>query len=176
MATAACPPRFFLPAQTQVRPKVKTTGCSYFRQRYEARVEIDAQGRAHQVPLPNPMKEESLHFAISADGRHWIPLNRNRPVWEQWLRDPFLGRGPDDCWHLLATGGRPKSPRGETKLGPACLYATSRDLLKWDDVRSLRLMSGVRDENGRLARNIWAPRMVTGSHHGPNCCALVVFI
>jgi len=130
---------------------------AYFRQRYEGRVEIDAEGRARQVPLPNPMREERLHFALSADGRHWQPLNGNRPVWDQWLRDPFLQRGTDGIWHLLATGGERRRGTNETDLGPACLYATSRDLLKWENVRSLRLMQGVRDEVGRLARNIWAP-------------------
>jgi len=133
---------------------------AYFRQRYEGRVEIDAEGRTRQVPLPNPMKEEQLHLALSTDGRHWIPLNGNRPVWDQWMRDPFLERGPDGSWRLLATGGRPAPHPGETNLGPACLYATSRDLLKWENARSLRLMQGVRDESGRLARNIWAPEWI----------------
>ena len=130
---------------------------AYFRQRYEGRVEIDAEGRARQVPLPNPMKEEQLHLALSSDGRHWRPLNGNRPVWTQWLRDPFVGRGPDGLWHLLATGGRPAARSSQTNLGPACLYATSRDLLKWEAVRSLHFMQGVRDEAGGMARNIWAP-------------------
>jgi hypothetical protein len=84
-------------------------------------------------------------------------LNGNRPVWDQWLRDPFLQRGTDGIWHLLATGGERRRGTNETDLGPACLHATSRDLLKWENVRSLRLMQGVRDEAGRLARKIWAP-------------------
>jgi hypothetical protein len=130
---------------------------AYFRQRYEGRVEIDAEGRAHQVPLPNPMKEEQLHLALSTDGRHWEPINGNRPVWDQHLRDPFMARGPDGLWHLVATGGRSGSRGGQTNSGPACLYATSRDLLKWDNVRSLHLMKGVRNEAGQMARNIWAP-------------------
>ncbi len=130
---------------------------AYFRQRYEGRVEIDAEGRTRQVPLPNPMKEEQLHLALSTDGRHWEPLNGNRPVWNQWLRDPFVCRGRDGLWHLLATGGRRVSQKDQTNLGPTCLYAISRDLLNWDDVRSLHLMQGVRDDAGRPARNIWAP-------------------
>jgi hypothetical protein len=130
---------------------------AYFRQRYEGRVEIDAEGRTRQVPLPNPMKKEQLHLALSTDGRHWKPLNGNRPVWDQWLRDPFVGRGPNALWHLLATGGGRTPKTNQTNLGPACLYATSRDLLKWENVRPLNLMHGVQDETGRVARNIWAP-------------------
>ncbi len=49
----------------------------------------------------------------------------------------------------------PKS--ADTNLGTACLCATSRDLVNWENARALRLMQGVRDEGGRLARNIWAP-------------------
>lgn len=130
---------------------------AYFRQRYEGRVEINAAGQAHQVPLPNPMREEQLHFALSTDGRHWQPLNGNQPVWDHRLRDPFLHRGSDAVWRLLATGGERRRGTNEAGLGPACLYAASRDLLNWEDVRSLRLMQGVRDETGRPARNIWAP-------------------
>ncbi|HWQ91828.1 MAG TPA: hypothetical protein VN673_09160, partial [Clostridia bacterium] len=149
-------------AATRAGPVEARTGedvwlLAYFRQRYEGRVEIDSEGRAHQVPLPNPMREERLHLALSTDGRHWEPLNGNRPVWDQWMRDPFVQKGPDGLWHLLATGGVRRTGREETDLGPACLYAHSRDLLKWENARSLRLMQGVRDEAGRLARNIWAP-------------------
>ena len=68
-------------ANTKVAPEGPWV-FAYFRQRYEGRVEIDAQGRARQVPLPNPMKEERLHLALSTDGRHWTPLNGNRPVWD----------------------------------------------------------------------------------------------
>ncbi len=44
-----------------------------------------------------------------------------------------------------------------TNLGPTCLYATSHDLVTWDEVRSLTPMAGVRDDNGQAARNVWAP-------------------
>lgn len=127
---------------------------SYFRQRYEGRVEIDAQGNAHQVPLPNPMQVEKLHYALSTDGRNWKPLNANQPVWDEFVRDPFLLRGSDGLWHLLATGGR--SVRGE-KAGPVCLHAVSKDLITWEKPEALALMAGVKDDTGRPARNIWAP-------------------
>lgn len=131
---------------------------AYFRQRYDSRVEIDAEGRTHNVPLPDPMRVEQLHLALSKDGRHWTPLNGNRPVWNHRLRDPYLKRGPDGVWHLLATGGGPGRRAGGTNAGPGCLHAVSRDLVTWEDVRTLTLMEGVRDETGRPARNIWAPK------------------
>ena len=132
---------------------------SYFRQRYDSRVEIDAQGHPYNVPLPDPMRVEQLHLALSTDGRHWTPLNGGLPVWGQRLRDPFLQRGPDGVWRLLASGrGSPRTTAaGDHDAGPVCLCATSRDLFTWEEVRSLPLMQGVRDETDRPARNIWAP-------------------
>lgn len=130
---------------------------AYFRQRYEGRVEIDENGREHQVPLADPMQVEQLHMAISEDGRKWKPLNENRPVWDQWLRDPFIRRGPDGKWHLMGTGRQPKRAPGAPDDGPVCLHAVSDDLLKWEIVESLPLMKGVKDDQGRPAGNIWAP-------------------
>ncbi len=137
---------------------------AYFRQRYDSRVEIDAEGRTHNVPLANPMRVERLHLALSADGRGWVPLNGNEPVWDQWLRDPYIRRGADGLWHLLATGGaRRGSERGER---PVCLHAVSRDLVAWEGVESLSLMTGVRDDVGRSAGNIWAPEWFMDEQSG----------
>ena len=128
---------------------------AYFRQRYPTRVEIDADGKVHDVPLPEPMSVEKLHLALSRDGRHWTPLNGNEPVWGQRLRDPFIRKAPDGTWHLMGTGRAPDDPRNRQR--PLCLHATSRDLITWDTVESLPLMEGVRDGQSRPARNIWAP-------------------
>lgn len=129
---------------------------AYFRQRYDSRVEVDAAGHIHNIPLSNPMRVEQLHFALSTDGRHWTPLNDDQPVWSHRLRDPYVQRGADGWWHLVATGGQ-RSHEAGTNAGPVCLYARSQDLVHWEEVRSLALMSGVRDATGRPARNIWAP-------------------
>ena len=128
---------------------------TYFRQRYPTRIEIDAKGNTVEVPLPDPMQEEKLHIALSTDGRHWTPLNDNKPLWKQQMRDPYVRRGPDGLWRLLATGGGRRNDR--EKVGPSCLYATSKDLIHWQVEGSLPLMKDARDESGALARNIWAP-------------------
>nr|CAA9288197.1 GH43_18 / GH43_22 / GH43 / GH43_19 [uncultured Armatimonadetes bacterium] len=130
---------------------------AYFRSVYRGRVEITERG-VEVVPLPDALGDETLgsdagdgqelHLAGSRDGLHWTPLNRNRPVWPgRFVRDPFIGRGPDDCFHLVATGGRNRR---------SCLYARSRDLLTWE-ARSLPLMETVRDAAGRSVNNVWAP-------------------
>jgi hypothetical protein len=129
---------------------------TYFRQRYPTRIEIDEKGNTVEVPLPDPMLIDKLHIALSADGRHWTALSGNQPVWDQRIRDPYVRRGPDGVWRILSTGGGRGIDR--QKLGPVCLYASSRDLVHWQVEASLPLMKDVRDSSGApLARNIWAP-------------------
>ena len=128
---------------------------TYFRQRYPTRIEIDAKGNTVEVPLPDPMLINKLHIALSTDGRHWTPLNDNKPVWDQHVRDPYVRRGPDGLWRVVSTGGGRGNDR--EKVGPSCLYITSRDLIHWQLEGPLSLMKGVRDEAGALAGNIWAP-------------------
>jgi hypothetical protein len=119
---------------------------TYFRQRYPTRIEIDEKGNTVEVPLPDPMLIAKLHIALSTDGRNWTALNDNNPIWEQQMRDPFVRRGPDGTWRILATG----IGRGDNweKIGPSCLYATSKDLINWQLEASLPLMKQVRDETG----------------------------
>lgn len=128
---------------------------TYFRQRYPTRIEIDAKGNTVEVPLPDPMLINKLHIALSTDGRHWTPLNDNNPVWDHHIRDLYVRRGPDGLWRILSTGGGKGLDRA--KVGPSCLYVTSRDLIHWQVEDPLPLMKDVRDESGALAGNIWAP-------------------
>ena len=116
---------------------------AYFRQRYRGRIDINAQGVESVTDLTDaPFESEYLHLAVSRDGRHFAALNGNAPTWNQWLRDPFVNRGADGKFHLVATG----------QVGPrACLYATSDDLINWQS-RALPLMESVAQCN-----NIWAP-------------------
>ena len=116
---------------------------AYFRQHYGSRVEVDAHGQISNVELAGAAFEsEYLHLAWSRDGRHWSALNENKPICDVWMRDPFVARGADDLFHLVATGGDGKR---------ACLYGVSPDLIGWE-FRSLPLMESVAGAN-----NIWAP-------------------
>jgi len=142
-------------AQT-TKEKEKTWMLSYFRQRYPTRIEINDRGETVEVPLPDPMLVAQLHIALSADGRHWVPLNDNKPIWERHMRDQFIQRGVDGLWRLIATGGDGNA-EARKNFGPTCTYATSKDLIHWQFEQSLHLMKDVRDESGALVRNIWAP-------------------
>ena len=128
---------------------------TYFRQRYPTRLEIDSAGNLVVVQLPDPMLISKLHIALSLDGRNWTPLNDNNPVWEQNMRDPYVHRDPDGLWRIVATGGGRGGDR--ERVGPGCLYATSKDLINFQVEGSLPLMKDYRNEEGALARNIWAP-------------------
>lgn len=91
---------------------------------------------------------EKLHLAYSRDGLNWYELNQNNPVWETSLgegvlRDPFINRGNDGKWHLVFT----IRPLGK-KLG----YASSADLITWEDEKELEVM-----ENYDNVVNTWAP-------------------
>ncbi|MCU1570398.1 MAG: glycoside hydrolase family 43 [Naasia sp.] len=123
---------------------------AYFRQRYEGRVEVDERGEFYSVQDPRGgYQDERLHLALSADGRHYTAVNQGRPVWDRWLRDPFLARAPDGVWHLVAT----------THGRRSILHASSIDLLHWngDDVP---VAEGLVSEDGRTLNNAWAPEWV----------------
>ncbi len=128
---------------------------TYFRQRYPTRIEIDPDGNIIEVPLPDPLLINKLHIALSNDGRHWTALNNNEPVWDHHIRDPYVRRGPDGLWRILSTGGGRSADH--EKLGPSCLYVTSKDLINWHVEGTLPLMKDVKTEEGALAKNIWAP-------------------
>lgn len=125
---------------------------AYFRQHYGTRVEVDAQGRISEVQLEGAaFQSEYLHLAWSRDGRNWSALNDNKPMFDTWMRDPFVGRGADGLFHLVATGGGGKRN---------CLYGVSSDLISWE-TRALPLMESVAEAN-----NIWAPEWFFDENSG----------
>jgi hypothetical protein len=129
---------------------------AYFREVYPHRVERGAEG-VYVVRLPGePVLVEALHLAYTLDGRHWLPLNGNRPVLEVTpalprLRDPFVCRGPDGWFHLVATSGERQS----------ILYTRSADLIDWETPRSLPVMQAVPE-----TVNAWAPEFVYDATRG----------
>lgn len=124
---------------------------AYFRQIYGGKVDVTPEG-VQSIPLTEEnLLVEALHLAYSRDGLHWTPLNDNRPVLHATgpgdrIRDPFVQRGYDGNFHLLATTGWAATD---------IYYARSTDLLHWDDQRCLSVMASVPG-----ARNAWAPEFI----------------
>lgn len=129
---------------------------TYFRQRYPTRIEINAKGETIEVPLPDPMLVAQLHISLSTDGRHWIAINDNKPIWDRFMRDQFIHRGVDGLWRLIATGGG-GGAENRKQFGPSVTYATSADLITWKLNKFIHLMKDVKDEKGEFVGNIWAP-------------------
>ena len=58
--------------------------------------------------LGNAADQERLSYAISTDGYHFKALNGGKAVWQssvgtKCIRDPYIFKGQDGLWHLLAT-------------------------------------------------------------------------
>ncbi len=128
---------------------------AYFRQIYTHRVDLTADG-VQLFPLSaEQLLSEALHLAFSYDGLHWTALNRNQPIFtpgdNQRIRDPFIRRGRDGNFHLLATGGWAVT---------GMYYARSNDLIHWTDERTLPIMEQV-----PAARNVWAPEFIFDAQH-----------
>lgn len=103
---------------------------------------------------------EALHFASSTDGVTWTPLNDGLPVLRsrvgaEVIRDPFIARGVDGRFHLLATNGWNST---------SILHAASDDLVDWGPQTLVPVMDAV-----PFAQNTWAPEFFidpdTGLHH-----------
>ena len=107
--------------------------------------------------------DEQLYFALSRDGIHWTDLRRRGdPIltWtqgERGVRDPFITRGPDGVFHILATdlsiyhrGGwsEQASVDGSTGL----VIWESRDLIHWGEPRLVDVASAIPG-----AGMAWAP-------------------
>lgn len=107
--------------------------------------------------------DEQLYFSISRDGTHWKDLRRQGDpvlIWnggEGGVRDPFITRGPDGVFHILATdlsiynrGGwdDQASMNGSTGL----VLWESDDLVHWGEPRLVDVASSIPG-----AGMAWAP-------------------
>lgn len=92
--------------------------------------------------------EDGLHFAWSEDGLKWESLRGDKSfltpqVGGMLMRDPSIVQGPDGVFHMVWSSGWWDKGFG---------YASSKDLLKWSEQRSIPV-----NENVAGAKNTWAP-------------------
>jgi len=93
---------------------------------------------------------DGVHLAWSQDGRNWIALNNDEPVFRTQnhtsIRDPHIMRGPHGVFHMVWTG----SMHGVMGVG----YASSTNLIDWRPEILIPVMAHEPD-----ARNVWAPEI-----------------
>lgn len=112
----------------------------------------------------NLPEEERIKYAVSEDGYNFSPLNNNQPVVTQTVgtgcaRDPFIIRGEDGCFYLMATDMR--SELGWTS-NHAIVTWKSTDLINWTEETLIDL----KDVKSPLSNRAWAPQAIWDEEEG----------
>ena len=110
--------------------------------------------------LGNQPEQERLSYAVSLDGYHFTALNGGRAVWQssvgtKCLRDPYIFRGEDGLYYLLATDM--KSSLGWSS-NRNLLSAKSTDLVHWFDETSIEIAN--KYPNMVNCDRAWAPQAI----------------
>jgi hypothetical protein len=97
-------------------------------------------------------EKDGLHLAVSADGLKWQVVNDDKPVFKhavgEVFRDPSIARDDAGIFHLVWTSS------WNTRHGKAIGYASSSNLVDWNDQRLIPVM-----ENETNTEFVWAPEL-----------------
>lgn len=111
----------------------------------------------------NEPEQQTIHFALSADGYNFAALNNNEAVIEQTLgtgcvRDPYILKAKDengkDCYYIVATDM--DAMQGWTS-NHAIIFWKSYDLINWEDEFVLDIRSF---EGWEGCNRAWAPQII----------------
>lgn len=110
--------------------------------------------------LGNAADQERLSYAISTDGYHFKALNGGKAVWQssvgtKCIRDPYIFKGQDGLWHLLATDM--KSSLGWNS-NRNLISAKSTDLVHWFDESLIEIAN--KYPNMMNCDRAWAPQAI----------------
>ena len=110
--------------------------------------------------LGNAADQERLSYAISTDGYHFKALNGGKAVWQSsvgtgCIRDPYIFKGQDGLWHLLATDM--KSSLGWSS-NRNLISAKSTDLVHWFDESLIEIAN--KYPNMMNCDRAWAPQAI----------------
>lgn len=110
--------------------------------------------------LGNAPEQERLSYAVSTDGYHFSALNGGKAVWQSsvgtgCIRDPYIFRGEDGLWHLLATDM--KSSLGWSS-NRNLISAKSTDLVHWFDESLIEIAN--KYPNMMNCDRAWAPQAI----------------
>jgi len=114
----------------------------------------------------NAPEKEQLSYALSTDGYHFNILNFGRSVWKSpvgtgCLRDPFILKGQDGYYYLLATDMRSYSGWDSNR---DILTAKSKDLITWEDVTKIEIAN--KYPLTQSADRAWAPQAIYDHERG----------
>lgn len=129
-------------------------------------IETTAYLFAHFVNTEGDANCEQIYFSVSEDGQTWTTLNNNLPiltstVGEKGVRDPYILRGEDGKFFIIATDLSIYNRRGDSNRWSTCQTSGSKsiviwestDLVNWSEARLIE----VADENAGCT---WAPEAV----------------
>jgi len=110
--------------------------------------------------LGNAPEKERLSYAVSKDGYNFKALNNGKEVWKSsvgtgCLRDPYIFKGKDGYYYLLATDM--KSSLGWNS-NRNILSAKSSDLIHWTNECSIEIANKYPLMQG--ADRAWAPQAI----------------
>ena len=110
--------------------------------------------------LGNNPDQERLSYAVSLDGYHFTALNSGKAVWQssvgtQCIRDPYIFRGEDGLYHMLATDM--KSSLGWSS-NRNLITAKSTDLIHWFDESLIEIAN--KYPNMMNCDRAWAPQAI----------------
>ena len=110
--------------------------------------------------LGNAPEQERLSYAVSTDGYHFTALNGGKAVWQSGvgtgcIRDPYIFKGEDGLWHLLATDM--KSSLGWSS-NRNLISAKSTDLVHWFDESLIEIAN--KYPNMMNCDRAWAPQAI----------------
>ena len=110
--------------------------------------------------LGNAPEQERLSYAVSLDGYHFNALNGGKAVWQssvgtKCLRDPYIFKGEDGLYHMLATDM--KSSLGWSS-NRNLISAKSTDLVHWFDEYLIEIAN--KYPNMMNCDRAWAPQAI----------------
>ncbi len=106
----------------------------------------------------NAAEEERLSYAVSLDGYNFTALNNKKPVWQSnmgtgCIRDPFIFKGQDNYYYLLATDMKSSLGWSSNKN---LIRARSKDLINWTDTSIIEIAGKYSSTTG--CDRAWAPQ------------------
>ncbi len=128
--------------------------------------EMGAYMFVHFVGNEGATEHEQVYFSVSKDGSNWTTLNNFVPtltstVGELGVRDPYILRGEDGKFFIIATDLSIFNRRWDRNRWATCQISGSKDIIVWE---STDLVNWSEARAVRVARDnagcTWAPEAV----------------